>query len=185
MCYFVEREKEKSLLRYLVYPLDIYRSTLPINKLVTGIVSVQVIDGPSTVPARPLRWALAGWSDWMWCGGWLHGWHGWDAGCCGDVGSRQPGRSGASTPESRGPPWEHAVGALGTPGSNVEQIQEHERCSLLLTSEPAFTSIRSSSILMWTSRSCALGVLTCCMCHTLDKIDHVQWWKFLSFVVRF
>lgn len=50
----MEREKEKALLWYLAYLLDIYRPTLPINKLVTGIVSAQVIDGPSIVPAWPL-----------------------------------------------------------------------------------------------------------------------------------
>lgn len=50
----MEGEKEKALLRYLVYIQNRYSSTLPINKLVTRIVSVQAINGPSIVLAWPL-----------------------------------------------------------------------------------------------------------------------------------
>lgn len=71
-CCFVEWQKEKALLWYLAYLLDIYRSTLPINKLVMEIVSEQAIDGLSIVPAWPLLWAVAGLIEWTRSGGLLH-----------------------------------------------------------------------------------------------------------------
>lgn len=72
-CCFVEWEKERALLWYLAYLQDIYRPTLPINKLLRGIVSVQVIDGPSIVPAWPLLWA---WVNECGLGACCIGWYG-------------------------------------------------------------------------------------------------------------
>lgn len=120
-CCFMEWEKEQVLLWYLAYLLAIYRSTLPINKLITMIVSLQLIEGPSFVPAWPLLWPLAGLIEWTWSGVLLL-YQVWNVECFECMENRWLAESDASTAWSTEHPWVYTDRALSMPGSTLYQI---------------------------------------------------------------
>ena len=145
-CCFVEWEKDEALLRYLAYLLDIYRSTLSINKLVMGIVSVQVIDGLSIVPAWPLLWASAGLIEWTQSEGLLHCRYGMlsalGASGLGSLGGvvLPPHEAGDPHGSTLSGPWGHQ----GAPYSRYRSTRDTHYCWLL-----SLLSLQSGAAWYW------------------------------------